>query len=166
MVLVGWLATGEDVFDRDPSHIHVGITPEMLQYALSRVRPEAGEERIKRTVDFGRIVGVSNCVQTQEGNEIVYARRLHRGGLSRFVKNREPEPTSLLTLTVRRMSNGQYELRTAYIGGPGCVEPWAANSQERLRESRSFWSRYALCWGSEPIIPGTETTKETLFLRS
>ncbi|MBI4377455.1 MAG: hypothetical protein HY549_13530 [Elusimicrobia bacterium] len=149
-----YLGSGEEVFDREPSHIHAGVTPELLSESLAQVWPD--EVRVKRTVDFGHIIGASNCVKTREEDEIIYAQRLHRPGLSRFVKNRKPEPTSLLTLTVRRMPEGWYELRTAYIGGPGCVEPWAA--QERLQEAIEFWGSHALVWGSEPTIPGTETT--------
>ena len=141
--------------DRDISHIHAGVTDELLAEAFSLLRV-GGEERVKYTHEFGQRIGFSNCVKTREGDEIVFAQRVNRDGLTRFVKNRKPEPSNLLTVNIRQI-DGQYVLRTAYIGGSGAIEPWAA-TPDRLMESISFWSANALCWGYEPIIAGTETT--------
>ncbi len=162
MKKLGNLATGEDVFDRTPSHIHNGVTEELLIFALSKITPEKGEERVKRTIDFGREIGVCVCVKTDANDEIIYAQRVNREGLSRFVKSRQPEKTSLLTVTLRP-KDGRYELRTAYLGPSGFTEPWATDLQEQLRKSIDFWSKHALCWGYEPIISGTETIDESLF---
>jgi hypothetical protein len=148
------LASGQEVVDRDVSHIHAGVTDALLAEAFSSLRA-GGEERIKHTHEFARQIGFSNCVKTQEGDEIVFARRVHRDGLTRFVKNRKPELSNLLTVNIRFI-DGQYVLRTAYIGGPGAIEPWAA-TPDRFAESVSFWSANALCWGYEPIIADTET---------
>ncbi len=162
MKKLGKLATGEDVFDRTPSHIHSGVTEDLLSFALSKITPEKGEERVKRTVDFGRKIGVCVCVKTDANDEIIYTQRVNREGLSRFVKNRQPEETSLLTVTLHP-KDGWYELRTAYLGPSGFTEPWATDSEEQLRKAVDFWKSHALCWGYEPIISGTETIDESRF---
>ncbi|OGL94689.1 hypothetical protein A2348_03090 [Candidatus Uhrbacteria bacterium RIFOXYB12_FULL_58_10] len=158
---VGILATGQQVFDRSPSHVHVGVTLDLLGEALRQISAEPGEEKVKRTIDFDRVIGTSNCVPTIEGDEIVFAQRVNRGGLTRFVMNRNPVPSRFLTVSMRLRSDGHYELGTAYIGGPGAVEPWAARlsgDASRMREAVAFWSRHALCWRHEPTIPDTQTS--------
>jgi hypothetical protein len=47
-----------------------------------------GRERSKATIDLGRVLGVAACVETHEGDEVLWAQRVNRPGLSRFVKNR------------------------------------------------------------------------------
>ncbi len=150
-----WLASGQEVIDRDVSHIHANVSTALLAEALSVVRVDDAD-RVKHTHDFGRTVGVSHCVQTQERDEIVFAQRVGRGGLSRFVKNREPVSTTMLTVSLKRVVAGRYEIRTAYLGDPGHVEPWAA-SPDRFQDAVAFWEKHALCYGYEPIVPSTET---------
>lgn len=149
------LASGEAVTDRNPSHVHVGVTSALLAEALTQIRAAPGEHMSKKTVDFGRVIGACTRVETQAEDEIVFARRVDRDGLTRFVKNRQPESTTLLTISLRRTADGSYEIRTAYLGGPGHVEPWAAPA-ERYQSAVAFWSRHALCFGYEPIVSGTE----------
>lgn len=152
------LGSGEEVFDRCPSHIHAGVTEELLREAFARSFAEPGQEKLKCTVDFGRTIGVSTRVETREGDEIIFAKRPDRDGLTCFVKNRAPEPTSCLTFTVRQQEDGRYILRTAYLGTGGFTEPWAAaRDGELLADSIAFWQRNALCWGYEPVEAGTET---------
>lgn len=45
-------------------------------------------------------------------------------------------------------------LLTAYFGETSEVEPWDARATDA---SRQFWNSHALVWGSEPVIPGTES---------
>lgn len=150
------LASGQMVIDREPSHIHVGVTDELLAEVFLALGV-GDEERIKYTHQFGRVVGVSVRVKTSTGDTIVFAQRVHRDGMSRFVKNRAPESTDQLTVTLRRMPDGQYELRTAYLGSAGHAEPWATMGTDRYESAKTFWNAQALCWGLEPIVPGTET---------
>lgn len=148
------LKTGEIVVDRQPSHIHPGAR-ELLPEALSRISSNE-RERIKETIDFGRIIGTSTCVETQPNDEIVFAKRPDRPGLTRFVKNRSPEPTTKLTVKLSRKEDGTYELRTAYLGDAGVAEPWNADAKP---ESIRFWQNHALCWGHEEVEEGTQTSE-------
>ena len=154
---IGKLGSGQIVFDREPSHIHTGVTPELLGQALTQVFAEPNEVRVKRSINFGHVIGVSACVETSESDQIIFAQRVHRDGLTRFVKNRQPQETSLLTASMRLQPDGRYQLGTAYIGSPGVNEYWATENSEELKAAIEFWNGHALVWGSEPIVSGTET---------
>jgi hypothetical protein len=151
---LGRLASGEVVVDRYNSHLHESVLT-LLPEALSRV--ESAKRRfIIAQVDFDRVVGESVCVATGPGDQIVYAQRPKRFGLSRFVKNRKPEAASS-AVVILKMADGQpgaYALVTAFIGKKAEPEPWDRNA---TANSRAFWSTHALLWGSEPVIDGTET---------
>src|SRR3989344_3963702 len=152
--ILGRRKAGEEVVDREVSHLHASAEAHLAE-ALTRI-DSLGRGQIKKTVDLGRVIGRSNCVSTSEDDEIVFAQRVNRPGLSRFVKNREPKPTSRLTVKLHRLADGKYEVRTAYIGDAGVAEPW---DEDAKADSIPFWSAHALCFGYEPVVPGTETEK-------
>jgi len=147
------LRTGEVVIDRKKSHLRSDVL-DILPEALVRI--EGGAEFIVAEVDFGRIVGDSLCVLTQTGDEIVYARRLNRIGFTRFVKNRQAEPCSMVTVILKWDDPGEcYVVITAFVGHRAEPEPWDFNA---TANSRAFWDSHALIWGSNPTISDTETT--------
>jgi hypothetical protein len=128
----------------------------LLPEALSHVE-SGGCEFIVTQVDFDRIVGESVCVATEAGDQIVYAQRPKRFGLTRFVKNRKPEPCKSVVVILKTADGqlGAYVLLTAFIGQKAEPEPWDRNATAKSRE---FWNFHALVWGAEPIIDGTQTT--------
>ena len=64
--------------------------------------------------------------------------------------------TSRVTCVLKAGDVGdEYVLITAFIGAPAVPEPWDRNATAKSRE---FWDSHALVWGSEPTIPGTETS--------
>lgn len=153
------LKSGQLVFDRQPSHIHEGVTEAMLSATLAAIAVAEGEQRVRREFTYPHIIGVSRCVATNDADEIVYARRVHRFGYTRFVINRELEPCNKLSVVLWRGENGCYELSTAYVGPLTPPEPFTEEADE---EARVFWSRHALCWGSEPVEEDT-VTRECLW---
>ncbi len=157
------LKSGEAVCDRADSHLH-GDVQMLLGEALAKV-DSLGRQFFLEEIDFGRKVGQTVCVATKPGDKIVYARRPKRLGLTRFVKNRQAKPTSSVVVVLKKIGDDKYEVRTAFVGKRPEPEPWdarffsqQANPQEAERKAREFWDGHALVWGSEPIIPGTETT--------
>jgi hypothetical protein len=150
--LLGRLAGGEAVIDRFNSHLHPGVV-EILPEALARVNAE-GKKFLVEEVDFGRPIGQTICVETGPLDQVVFAQRPKRAGLSRFVSNREPEKSSSVTVILKAGDRGEYVLITAFVGAPAPPEPWDRNATE---QSVPFWSSHALCWGAEETIPGTET---------
>lgn len=150
--LLGCLKTGELVYDRPNSHLHEGISG-LLPEIFSEV---SGDERfVAHEHDFGRLVGETSCVATHSGDDVVWGQRPGRSGLTRFVKNRQAAPTSRAVVILKRDDfEPYYILITAFIGGKAGCEPWDPRATD---EDRRFWEGHALIYGSEPIIPGTET---------
>lgn len=151
--MLGRLLSGEPVIDRHNSHIHRDVAI-LLSEALAKVDAH-GRRFLVEEVDFGRLVGETTCVETGALDHIVYAQRPRRQGLTRFVKNRTPEPCSKAVVILKNDDyEGYYVLITAFVGHRPEPEPWDRNATERSRE---FWSTHALVWGTEQVVPGTET---------
>lgn len=150
------LGSGEVVVDRPDSHAvsHTPVLP-LLGEALGKIR-SAGRQSIAEDMDFGRVIGETICVQTREGDEIVFAQRPNRAGLTRFVKNRQAEPTSAAVVCLQRGEEGKYILGTAFVGKRTPAEPW--DMEWATEDSVPFWNNHALLWGREEVVPGTETT--------
>ena len=149
------LGSGEAVVDRHQSHLHPGVAA-LLPEALARINA-GGRQFLTEEVVFDHVVGETVCVPTTDADKIVFAQRPRRAGLTRFVKSRAAEPCSALTviLMTARGEAGAYVLVTAFVGHRPEPEPWDRNATE---QSVAFWDSHALVWGSEPTIPGTETT--------
>lgn len=150
------LGSGETVVDRPNSHLatHGTVLP-FVGEALLRIQ-SSGQDFIAEEVDFGEPIGQTICLETHEGDDIVYAQRPNRTGLTRFVKDREPEPCSTVVACLKRAQEGGYVLLTAYIGRRTPAEPW--DTEWATEKSVPFWNSHALIWGRESAIPGTETT--------
>lgn len=146
------LGSGQQVFDRADSHIHSGVL-RFLSAALAHIHSQ-DRGFIAEDVDFGIDIGQTICVKTLPGDDVIFVQRVGREGLSRFVRSRQPEPTSFVAVVLKELLGGSYELRTAYFGQLSQPEPWDKNATTKSRE---FWLRHALCWGYEETVPGTET---------
>lgn len=157
---LGYLKNGAPVYDRPVSHIHTEYDKiyEMLTDVLPDISLSGTNEVFTCSHDFGDVIGESIRVVTDEHDEIVYAQRYRRKGLTRFAKNRTLRPTSVLTVCLKRDSYvdiEQYILMTAYIGEQAPPEPW---DKDATPESALYWKQNALVWGTVPVVPGTETT--------
>ena len=151
------LGSGEVVFGRPDSHAvsHATVLP-LLGEALAQIHSGQREDIVEET-DLGRNVGDNIRVATSDNDEVVYAQRPNRQGLTRFVKNRKPEPCSTVTIILKRSPDSNYVLVTAYIGTRAPAEPW--DPKWATDESVPFWNTHALVWGCEETVPGTETTE-------
>lgn len=150
---VGTSGDGFIVFDRPNSHHHV--SPALLTEALGRFILR-GQQFAKERVDFGRVIGNSDCVSTGDADEIVFARRPGRAGLTRFVIGRPAEACASMIIILKRREDepNSYVLITAFAGTAAEPEPWDKNASPTSRE---FWSSHALIHGSCPILPETQT---------
>lgn len=117
---------------------------------------EATDDHIRVERDTGKEAGTSDLVDTDEHDVIVYAKRPLRAQYSRFVKNRTPAPTSWITIDLRKKSDTEYDLYTAYVGR---LVPSFPGGSFLPDQSVDFWSTHALVWGPQEIIPGTETSE-------
>jgi hypothetical protein len=147
------------LFDTERSHAitHFQKSPLLKQHvekAISTIN--AQEDIIRITIDAEEIVGTSDLVETKNTDEIVYARRPLRAQYSRFVKNKQPTPTSKITIDLRKQKANDYILYTAFIGS---LTPSFPGGDFMAEQSVDFWSKHALVWGSQEVEPGTETTE-------
>jgi hypothetical protein len=154
--VMGHLATGEVVVDAANSHVATHPTVlAVLPEALGQIG--GGDEQIVTEVDLGRVIGENIRVATSDADEIVYAQRTGRRGLTRFVKNREPEDCTSVVVILRKITGGAYVLVTAFIGTHCPAEPWDQKYADK--ESVPFWNSHALIWGAEEVVEDTETTE-------
>lgn len=154
MDILGRTSDGAVVINRPNSHLHNDISSVLID-ALLRVHT-AGRSFIDEEVDFGHVIGRSSCVNTCSDDCIVFAQRPNRKGLTRFVLDKETEPTTKVMIVLKQTDNPSvYVLITAFIGCRAELEPWDTRATPK---SLSFWQRKALVWG-EPIVKGTATTK-------
>ena len=159
---LGKLANGEYVWEKiDGSHLdqHADVRP-LVGEALRQIRVSKDQDRFGTTVDLGRILGTQSCVTTGEGDEIVYMMRIKddgspaRAGFIRFVLNREPEPSSCVTVLAERDEETRtWILLTAWVGQLAEKEPWDETcDDEEYTAACQFWANHALCDdGTNPV---------------
>jgi hypothetical protein len=113
--ILGSLASNELVIDRYKSHSH--LKAEILEEALLRI-DSLDRDYLVEEVDCRVSTGYQKCITTTPGDEIVYAYREGRQGPTRFVINRQPEPTTLATIILARdeIKPGVMVLITAWSG--------------------------------------------------
>ena len=151
MNILGTLKSGEVVVDRPNSHLHETAAT-LLPEALSQIESQ-GRGFMVEEVDFNRPIGQTVCVTTGPGDQIIFAKRPNRFGLSRFVVGKGPKQTSSMVVILKAIDGG-YLLISAFIGQKAEPEPWDRNA---TAASSDFWSSHALVFGCEPTEPGTET---------
>lgn len=167
---LGRLASGHIVYDRTVDPILGCKSREMINLLpdiFSRTKAN-GEYRVVKEFPYSYQMGVSYCVDTSKTDQrdIYYARILGRSGYSRFVKNRQSEPTNSLAVILHRASDGNYVLVAYYPGYVGQPEPWQYDSikkaltddPEVVNKSWSFWKRHAFVESYKDIIPESKTT--------
>jgi len=137
-IILGYLQSGEKVYDQSPSHIHENAAP-YIREALQKVNSES-REKFDAVVDFGKVIGFSNLVVTTEKDKIVYAQRVNRNGLSRLVKNRKGKPTTTLLIGLKKAEDepNTYLVATSFIGLPSKNEPWDTKTKKRAKRKLCF----------------------------
>jgi len=157
--VVGKLASGQIVIDRKDSHVqgHSEVLP-LLVEALAKIHA-MDRKSFCEEIRFCRTIGETICINTTDADEIIYAQRPNRRGLTRFVKNRQPEATSSVVACFMKNDGmgGAYLLTTAFIGSRAPAEPW--DKQWATEESATFWNTHALIFEKSEIVDGTETDK-------
>ncbi len=106
--------------------------------------------------NMGEVVGKTDLVETDEQDEILYAMRPLRTQYSRFVKNKHSQPTNWITIDLRKSSEDEYFLYTAFVGKLTTSFPGGNYLPER---SKDFWAKHALVWGAQEVIPNSVTTQ-------
>jgi len=155
---LGKTKDGKSVFyDSESSHAatHFADAPKLfdaVRKTIPAIEVQGNLVRIEKSLD--EVVGNSDLVKTDESDEIVYAKRPYRTQYARFVKGRVATPTSWITLDLRKVKEGEYNIYTAFVGR---LTPSFPGGDHLPEQSKDFWSKHALVWGTQEIIPGTET---------
>lgn len=129
--------------DLEHLKVHVDVLP-FLEEALRRV-PTKNRPFIRVAVDLGRVIGTSQCVETDSSDQIYYASRPGRITQTRFVTTKTAQPCRLVTLIMKK-AEMNYRLITAYIGDLAEKEvgdPSIRTENERMA-CENFWSCHAL----------------------
>lgn len=130
--LLGQDSNGIDVFldySRTNVEYHLLETPNLIEL-VKEVLPTIdtnNEEQVIVERNLGRIVGMTNLVETTDADEIVYAKRIGRDKFSRFAKNRSPIETSWVVVVLRKADKG-YSLWTAMCGHLLPADAYVENS--------------------------------------
>lgn len=152
-IFIGKTQDGAIVFDRPNSHLHEEARF-VIEEAIAKINT-LDRQFLDEEVDFGENIGSTSCVMTGKDDEIIYAQRLNRVGLTRFVVGRAPVPTSKVFVVLKKMNAlRQYVLITAFLGSKAQPEPWDPRA---TAESFDFWKNRALVWGSAEIVESTAT---------
>lgn len=151
---------GVEIF-YDPIHSHASThfsdTPQIQPYVKSILEDtNISGENVEFDTDTGAILGTSDLVETDGNDEVVYAIRKNRDRHMRFTKSRKPEPSSMITISLKRIDDGTYDLYSAWLGPQ---TPPTPNSPLANEQSKPFWSKHALVWGNQEIQPDAETSK-------
>jgi len=156
MELLGLSKNGVSVYF-DPIHSHAAThfqdTPqlkELVREALMNTELAAEKEHFE--YDFKRVVGTTDLFDTDDSDTIIYAKRVNRDNYTRFVLDKEPPSSSVVTLVLYKNE----DIYTLYSAWVGILVPSFPTAPTATPDSIPFWKVHALAWGSQPIQPGTE----------
>lgn len=144
----------------DPLHSHAAThiqdTPTLLGLTQEVVKQTiVTGPYMQFHVDFDRTIGTTDEVENKPGDEIVYAKRKNRDSYTVFNKTQHAQPCSIVTVALEKQEDGTYELVSTWIGPSD--SPSLPGTERETPESREFWSKHALVWGTQEIQPGSET---------
>ncbi len=140
---------------------HLEDTPQLKELVIQVVTNMVLDvDKIKTYVDMGKTVGTCDVVDVDDTDEILYAARKNRmdDGLVPFTTTRPAATCQYVTVVLEKQPNESYELSSAWIGVLDEDDEPFPGSADATEDSISFWSKRAFVWGSQEIIPGTETT--------
>lgn len=146
-------------YDVVGSHVatHAQDAPQLLALAAEITQNTVlHDDFILFHTDVGRIVGVSDLVDIEPGDKLLWAKRLNRDEYTVFNMSKQPQPSSFVTTAYELRPDGSYELVSAWIGSSD--SPSMPGTERETSESHEYWSTHALAWGSQQIQPGTELT--------
>jgi hypothetical protein len=154
---------GKDIY-YDPIHSHAATHFEDSTNLKDLVveilkNKDLIEDNINFDIDMGRIVGTTDVVQTNDSDQVVYALRKNRTeqGLVPFVKSRQGEPCSYVSVSLIKQPGSSYLVSSAWIGE--WDDPPFPGEPHANENSKKYWKRHAFVWGSQEIQVGSETQK-------
>jgi hypothetical protein len=147
----------EVTFDPIYSHTatHFKDTPQIRPFVKETIeRTNISGEMMEFDTDTGQLLGSSDLVDIDDSDDIIYAIRKNRDRHMIFTKSRQPQPSSMVSISLTRLDDKTYDLYSAWLGPQ---TPPTPNNPLANSQSKPFWSKHALVWGNQEIQAGTET---------
>jgi hypothetical protein len=152
-------------YDPVESHAatHIADTPQLKSLAIEVIgKTDIQGEVMEFETDMGRVVGNTDGVVNEPSDIIVYAKRKNRDEYTPFNKSKSSQPSRFVTLALKRQPNGNYELLSAFVS-PGDTlagepSPPFPGQPNEAPNSREYWTKHSLAWGTQEIQEGTETS--------
>lgn len=153
----------EVTYDPIDSHAatHLEDTPQLGELVSEIVGDmDLTGQTIRKHFDMGKVIGTSDVVTVDETDELVYAVRKNRNddGLVPFTKSRQAQPCNFVTVQLSPHPDGTYELLSAWIGTFDDDDQPFPQSPAATSKSVEFWNNLAFVYGSQEIVPGSETS--------
>ena len=130
----------------DHMEAHADVDFDILAEACKKIDYHGGF--YKDSINMGRVIGKTTCVEVGPDDDVQYFYRKKRKGTTPFVKGREPEDTTNIVVIFREGKYGNPMLLTSWYGNLAPMEPWDARrkncSEEEIKECEEFWSTHAL----------------------
>ena len=137
----------------DHMEAHADVSFNKLKEAISQIDYQGGF--YKESVNLGRIIGKTSCVEVGPNDNVEYFYRKNRAGVTPFVKGREPEDTTNIVVIFREGKYGNPILITSWYGNLAPMEPWDARrkhcTDEEIKECDDFWASHALIYDESCI---------------
>ena len=147
-------------YDPENPHLstHLADTPDLKDLVIEAINKlNLDSNLFAGDVDMGRNVGSCDVIGVTDTDKIVYGIRKNRfdDGLVPFVKNREGDSSSYVSIYLMPKGDETYELGSAWIGTFD-DEPFPL-SKLANDKSKEYWNKNAFAYGSQEIEPGTES---------
>lgn len=124
MEYLGVLKSGEQVYNRDSTHVDK-VIKDLVLGVLPSIESN-DEVHFEKSITFPNNIGICRVVRATFNDQIYYAVRKNRKGYSRIVKGKEGEQSNILFLVLHKYPEDgtKYVLITAYIGDRAGPEPY------------------------------------------
>ncbi|NND64908.1 MAG: hypothetical protein HKM24_02985 [Gammaproteobacteria bacterium] len=151
----------EIYYDPVDSHLatHLSDAPQLedlVRQMFSKIDLKLKEniKHVTISYDFGKVVGKSDLVPTNDKDEIVYAIRKNRDKHSVFVKNKPPVDTTIATVVIDYLDYKKAKLFTAWVGP---IAPSFPSKKMVEPDCIAFWNKHALVWDNQEVIESSVT---------
>ena len=129
---------------------------EALYEILPEIELDTSEgEIIEFQTTLDNHTGHQYCIETDENDKIIYAKRWKKNTYYKFVIDKEPAETSEFTIIFKQVE-GYFLVLTAFFGPKAEPFPWDKNAN--VEKSSEFWKNHAIVLAGEfDIKPETIT---------
>ena len=107
------------------------------------------------THDMKRPIGYSAHLETKDTDVVFYAKTSkHQPDFTRFVRMRQAERSTMLTIKLVKDPLGDFELTDAWIGAPYPPVPADDTASE---QSKTYWANHAVVYNGQALLTSTIT---------